>query len=238
MSWRKVHHSSLLIHHFIRMLDSIVLYTGLILLAIGLFSLLSARWRRRGALLIGAGVIAMIVALLLPVRESRSAKRESRLDELMPVWQFQERHTIHVAAPPERVFAAIRSVRADDIALFRTLTTIRCLGRCSGESILNPSRRDPILDVATRSGFRYLADDPPRELVVGTFVAPRTAAMMNFLVTPDGRGGSIVSTETRVFAATEPMRRRFAVYWRIIHPGSDIIRRSWLQAVKQRAESG
>jgi hypothetical protein len=60
---------------------------------------------------------------------------------------------------------------------------------------------------------------------------------MNFLVTPDGRGGSNVSTETRVFAATEPMRRRFAVYWRIIHPGSDIIRRSWLRAIKERAES-
>ena len=220
------------------MVDSIVLYAGLIILVIGLLALLSARRRLHGAFLVGAGMIVMIVVLVLPAHETRSATRESRLDELMPVWQFRELHATQVAASPERVFAAIRSVRADDIALFRTLTTIRCLGRCSGESILNPSRSTPILDVATRSGFRYLADDPPHELVVGTFVAPHTAATMNFLVTPDGRGGSNLSTETRVFATTEPMRRRFAVYWRIIHPGSDIIRRSWLRAIKEHAESG
>jgi hypothetical protein len=220
------------------MVDSIVLYAGLIILVIGLLALLSARRRLHGAFLVGAGMIVMIVVLVLPAHETRSATRESRLDELMPVWQFRELHATHVAASPERVFSAIRSVRADDIALFRTLTTIRCLGRCSGESILNPSRSTPILDVATRSGFRYLADDPPHELVVGTFVGPHTAATMNFLVTPDGRGGSNLSTETRVFAATEPMRRRFAVYWRIIHPGSDIIRRSWLRAIKEHAESG
>ena len=220
------------------MVDSIVFYAGLIMLLIGLLALLSTRRRRHGALLVGAGMIAMIVVLLLPAHERRSATRESRLDDLMPAWQFRELHATHVAASPERVFAAIRSVSADDIALFRTLTTIRCLGRCSGESILNPSRSTPILDVATRSGFRYLADDPPHELVVGTLVGPHTAATMNFLVTPDGRGGSNLSTETRVFAATDPMRRRFAAYWRIIHPGSDIIRRSWLRAIKERAESG
>jgi hypothetical protein len=218
------------------MLDSIILYAGLVIFLIGLVSLIGTRRRRRGVLLAAAGTIVMIVALLLPAHETRSVTRESRLDELMPVWQFDERHAMHVAASPERVFAAIRSVRADDIAFFRMLTTIRCMGRCSGESILNPSRNAPILDVATRSGFRYLADDPPRELVVGTRVAPHTAATMNFLVTPDGRGGSNVSTETRVYAATESMRRRFAIYWRIIHPGSDIIRRGWLRAIKERAE--
>jgi hypothetical protein len=30
--------------------------------------------------------------------------------------------------------------------------------------------------------------------------------------------------------------RRFAIYWRRIHPGSDIIRRMWLRAIKLRAE--
>jgi len=37
-------------------------------------------------------------------------------------------------------------------------------------------------------------------------------------------------------AGTDAARRSFAVYWRIIHPGSDIIRRMWLRAVKLRAE--
>jgi len=219
------------------MADSILFYGGLIIFAISFLGLFRARWRRLAAMCIGAALIVMTVALVLPIHEFRSAARQSRLDDLMPVWQFGERHTIHVAASPERVFAAIRNVRADEIAFFRTLATIRCLGRCRGETILNPSRQTPILDVATKSGFHYLADDPPRELVLGSFIAPRVAATMNFLVTPDGRGGSNVSTETRVFASTDSIGRRFAVYWRIIHPGSDIIRRGWLRAIKKRAET-
>ena len=67
-------------------------------------------------------------------------------------------------------------------------------------------------------------------------VRPHAAvATMNFLVTPDGNG-SRLSTETRVYANTDSARRRFAVYWRIIRPGSDIIRRMWLRAIKERAE--
>jgi hypothetical protein len=59
---------------------------------------------------------------------------------------------------------------------------------------------------------------------------------MNFLVRPDNHGGSTISTETRIYANTPAALRQFVVYWRIIHPGSDIIRRMWLRAIKQRAE--
>src|SRR3970282_2309180 len=62
-------------------------------------------------------------------------------------------------------------------------------------------------------------------------------ATMNFSVTPDGLGGSVVSTETRVFANSASARRRFAAYWRIIYPGSAIIRRMWLRALPRRATS-
>ena len=59
-------------------------------------------------------------------------------------------------------------------------------------------------------------------------------AGMNFLVTPDGRGGSIVTTETRVYANSDSARRRFAAYWRVIYPGSALIRRMWLRAIARR----
>jgi hypothetical protein len=59
---------------------------------------------------------------------------------------------------------------------------------------------------------------------------------MNFLVRPDDHGGSTISTETRIYANNRSTLRRFTIYWRIIHPGSDIIRRMWLRAIKQRAE--
>jgi len=59
---------------------------------------------------------------------------------------------------------------------------------------------------------------------------------MNFLVTANPRGGSDLSTETRVYANNASTTRQFAIYWRLIHPGSDIIRRMWLRAIKRRAE--
>ena len=62
-----------------------------------------------------------------------------------------------------------------------------------------------------------------------------TLAAMNFLVLPDASGGSLPTTETRVFANAPAARRRFAAYWRAIYPGSALIRRMWLRAVERRA---
>jgi len=216
------------------MWDSVLLYGGLIIAGAAVLSMIKLRWRR--LLIAAGGVLLIFVAFALPAKEKHAVSRASHLDKVMPVWQFDERHAIDIAAPPERVFDAILKVRADEITLFRTLTTIRCLGRCSGESIMNPPKTIPILEVATRTSFRYLAFDPPHELVVGSTLAPGVLATMNFLVADNGRGGSHLSTETRVFADSDSRRRQFAAYWRFIHPGSDIIRRSWLQAIKRRAE--
>jgi len=178
----------------------------------------------------------------------------TRLDEFMPFWQFHEVHTRRIAASPERVFEAVRQVRADEILFFRALTWIRRGGRPLPPGILNAGSSEPLLDIATKAGFIWLAVEPPGELVVGTIVgrpsgvhrratadvikAPPpgfSVATMNFLVKPDEQGGSLVSTETRIMAGDEAARRRFAAYWRVIYPGSALIRRMWLRAVARRA---
>jgi hypothetical protein len=51
----------------------------------------------------------------------------------------------------------------------------------------------------------------------------------------DARGGSLVTTETRVHATDRNPVRRFGVYWRIIQPWSAVIRRMWLRAIDRRA---
>jgi hypothetical protein len=219
------------------MFASFVLYSGLFLFGTGLLSLIPRRMRRTAKGAAAIGLAMCFGALAWPAREQRTDARKTHLDQIMPAWQFNERHAIRIAASPERVFEAIRGVTANDIRFFRTLTAIRRLGRGGPENILNAPGQQPLLDVATRTGFRYLADDPPREIVVGTILVPPRAAVaaMNFLVEPDG-SGSLLSTETRVSANSDSARRRFAVYWRFILPGSDIIRRMWLRAIKQRAE--
>lgn len=243
------------------MFGSAVVYSGFVITAAGLILFakpverLHVSSRSQALAIVGIGLLLVGIGLTLPARESRVTKVQTRLDEFMPVWQFRERHTIRIDAPPARVFEAIRNVRASEISLFNTLTWIRRGGRALPESILNAGDSTPLLEVATSSGFVYLADDAPNEVVIGTLVvappgaraaltpemfktplAPGFAiAAMNFAVAPDGPNGSLVSTETRVFASDPAARQRFARYWRVIYPGSALIRRMWLRAVERRA---
>jgi hypothetical protein len=247
------------------MFDSVLLYFGFAIIFVGSLSILwplrflRIRTRKAGAIVTAVGFLVAVVILLLPVRTKQVSTATTKLDEWMPVWQFDEEHTIHVDASPEKVFEAIHAVRADEIFLFRTLVAIRRCCRPGPESIMNAPENKPLLDVATQTTFIYLADDAPDEIVVGTVIsAPRgihapekltpeifrkelpagvVLATMNYLVTPDSGGGSTVFTMTRVYGNNADAVRSFAVYWRIIHPGSDIIRRTWLRAIKRRAEA-
>jgi hypothetical protein len=246
------------------MLDSYLVYLGLTLFCAGLLSLIRPlrfvyiRTRRLALLVAGFGLLLSLGILLLPYGNQEATDRVSKLDEWMPRWQVGERHVLKIAASPAKVFAAIHDVRADEILLFRTLTAIRRCGSTGPESILNAPEEKPLLDVATQTTFILLDDMAPRELVIGTVVAaPRRVrasgrlepdlfrktlpsgvvlATMNFLVTPSEDGGSTVATETRVFANSPAGVRRFGIYWRLIHPGSDLIRRMWLRAIALRAE--
>jgi hypothetical protein len=177
----------------------------------------------------------------------------------MPVYQFNEFHSRLIRAPKEQVYRAIESVTADEILLFQTLTWIRRFGRGGPESILNAPGNLPLLDVATRTSFLLLANELNREIVVGTVVAaPRgwrsdshptpesfgtlrepgfALAAMNFVIEDAGPSGCLLTTETRVYATDTSTRRRFAAYWRVIYPGSALIRRMWLRAIARRAES-
>jgi hypothetical protein len=211
---------------------SVLLYCAAATALAGAVLLLLPRKRRRGLAVFAIGIAFVLIAIFWPASEQHVSAVQSHLDEIAPRWQFEEHHAIQIDAPPERIWAAIHEVTAREIRFFQVLTAIRCMG-CRGESIINAPDAKPILDVATNSGFRILADDAPRELVIGTRVSPRTLAVMNFLIEPGGR----VTTVTRVFAESDGARRSFAIYWRIIRPGSGIIRRSWLEAIKRRAEA-
>lgn len=135
-------------------------------------------------------------------------------------------------------------------------------GRRYRLTVVRPSDRTrPLLDVFTSAGFVHLGARPGREVVIGAVnqawrvsaVGPRpriTGAddfrayerpgyvkiAANLLVEP-AAGGSVVRTETRVLATDAAVRRRFALYWRLIYPGSALIRREWLRAIRLRAEA-
>jgi hypothetical protein len=91
---------------------------------------------------------------------------------------------------------------------------------------LPAEERQRMRDAFTPAAFRALA-------------APGYAkAVMNFRLEDEGGGWTRLVTETRVYATDDHARRRFAAYWRTIYPGSALIRRMWLRAIRDRVERG
>ncbi len=219
--------------------------------------------RLQATFVMGVALFVTNFGWALPTKEVRIAYPYTQLDQFVPVYQFHEFHSIRINAPRDKVYSALKQVTAKEIFLFRTLTWIRRFGRDSEEDILNPGETAPILEVATRTSFSLLAEKPEQEIVIGTLVLqpldwppglePRNPpapedfktlhepgfaiAAMNFVVEDAGNNTCRLTTETRVFAADGSAQRRFSAYWRTIYPGSALIRRMWLRAVKHRAES-
>ena len=117
----------------------------------------------------------------------------------------------------------------------------------------------PILKILSRpgSGFLVLDDKIPYEYVGGmagkpwsndrppvisgpdefcAFNVPGSIRVaFNLNVTDLKNGTTRLSSETRIACTDKSARRIFSCYWRIIYPGSSIIRRVWLDAIADRA---
>jgi hypothetical protein len=121
-----------------------------------------------------------------------------------------------------------------------------------------PPSDAPLIEGFTRAGFLVLAERRD-ELVFGvvgrfwtldggierinvgdfvTFAEPGFAkAVFNFHARAVA-GGTLLTTETRIKGTDARARRSFRRYWRVVMPGSALIRRAWLRAIRKRAERG
>jgi hypothetical protein len=246
------------------LLGTILVYAGILVMLVGGLSVLRPLtflgiWSRgQGAILLVGGLGVLLVGANLPASERRVESQTTHLDEFIPAYQFRESHSIHINAPPQKVFQAIQEVSADEISLFQALTWLRRGGRSGQEGILNAPSGKPLLAVALRTGFMKLAEEPDREIVVGTLVvAPKgtprkkdptpedfkalhepgfALAAMNFRLEEAAHGETVLTTETRAYATDASAEKKFAAYWRVIYPGSALIRVMWLRAIRNRAE--
>jgi hypothetical protein len=193
------------------------------------------------------------------------------LDDLMPVYDVVERHSIIVRAAPPVVFQAIRAADLGGGLLARLLLALRAVPAAVlaiaasprgavGEWRARRAERGRGVRLADfeRAGFRVVAERAPEELLIGLlgrFWTPRggichdvaarhfsagppagyALAAWNFTVSTRADGGSELRTETRVRCARDA-RGRFRAYWFIVRPGSGLIRRSMLQAIRREAE--
>lgn len=172
------------------------------------------------------------------------------LDELLPAYDFRERHRRVIASEPERVWQALASVSMADLAATRVLMAVRGLGRTT-----------PLQDMRLVDGgpLQVLASNPPRGLVaaaIGRPWQPRpnkvevaspedfrafdgagwTKYVTDFRLTPVP-SGTVISTETRCLSTSRPARLAFGAYWLLIRPFSGLIRREMLAAVDRTAAS-
>ncbi len=153
----------------------------------------------------------------------------------MPEWQFDEVHQTRVRAEAMSTFRAVLETTSDEILFYRTLTAIRRIfgsGGADGESILKAAGHRPILESAENGGFERLAEKPGVEVLMAASLGKAIRVTMNFTF-PDGG----VRTETRVHALNNRSLWLFAWYWRLIYPGSSLIRYMWLRAIRLRAEN-
>jgi len=241
---------------------STLVYSGIVLALCGLanlilpFKFLGIRKRAVGAFVLVGGVVLTFAALLWPASTIRVAHHQALLDDAMPEYQFFEKHSARVHARPEQVMQAVRQSTFGDLSSLVTLMTIR------GVVLRAPFHKSGdfldkrVLDAFSSSG--YLTGNGNREVVMcggGNVRAKRGLGVrtlqefsdyreqgavkmaFNFSAEDAGNGWSTVSTETRVLATDDLTRRGMGRYWRLIVPGSGLLRRQWLDGIKRRAES-
>jgi hypothetical protein len=172
-----------------------------------------------------------------------------------------------IRAPAERVYEALWSANLAPLGV-RVLMGIRALPAAllaafgQSRGVWRRFRERAAARVTMRDieaqGFAVLAEDPPREVVLGvvgafwrlrgemrhvdaeSFRGPQPAgtarAAWNFHLAERADGGCELSTETRVQCADAGSRRRFRLYWIVVRPGSGLIRRLMLRSVRRAAE--
>ena len=178
------------------------------------------------------------------------------LDDVVPVADHVTRQARVIDAAPSVVWEELQRLRLTWLPVTLVLSAVRALpvvltGRWRG-----PLDR-PFLDVIP---IPELSSEPPTALVYGgllqawrltggetpppldaegvrSWTEPGWVKVgMEFRLTPV-RGGTELSSETRVAATDDDTRRRFAAYWVVVGPGSSAIRWEVLTAVQLRAEA-
>ena len=172
-----------------------------------------------------------------------------QLSDVLPTYEFSERHSLAIDAPAERIDQALRTISLADIPVARALWWLRRFGRPYGAAakpfvggelpgvVLDDVRGQGIVLGLTgqfwRLGGGRDADRPATAEAFRAYARPDACkAVMDFRIA-DNR----LSTETRVHVADPVARRKFRRYWLVVRPFSGLIRILLLRAARKRAES-
>ena len=187
------------------------------------------------------------------------------IDEYLPRFDAVERHGLVIRATPARVWAALRTADFGRSPLVAALLALRALPslvtspRRTARRLRQRGAEPLTLETFFARGFVLLEERPEREMVIGLegrfwtpvadlrptdagrfreALAPGLARVAwNFRAEPLPDGRVRLTTETRIRCADAATRRRFRAYWLLVRPGSGLIRRAMLRAIRRAAEA-
>lgn len=170
------------------------------------------------------------------------------IDEFLPEFDFEEKHSIAIRADAATVFEAAQNANFGESWIVRTLLTLRGM---SADALT--------LRNLSYSRFRILGEQPASELLIGLagkFWTPwgdlqdvnadnfkafdrrgYAKAVWNFSLDADGSEVTRLTTETRIKCLDEGSRRSFGFYWTFVQPFSGLVRMEMLKTIKRKAES-
>jgi hypothetical protein len=174
-------------------MPTVLVYSGIVILCAGVVTVfLPARWsgfsRRIDGLLAGvlAGVVLFAAGWLWPPRTVAAGAAVSRLDAVMPMYDFHEHHEILIQAPADRVEAVLHQVSFADVGVVQTLGRIRAIamGQFRPPQGGGVAPVVPLVEMFNdpQSGF-FPLETTPRELVFG--MAGQPWANRAYRLTPD-----------------------------------------------------
>jgi hypothetical protein len=92
-----------------------------------------------------------------------------KLDEFLPIWQFNEVHTVVVDAPPGQVFTAMKELTSAELSplIFWMLDLRGLPAKLVGNNTPTAPQSGPFLAQFYQGGFIPLAEDSGKEIVFG-----------------------------------------------------------------------
>jgi len=174
------------------------------------------------------------------------------INQWLPQYQVSASYSLLVNASDEKTYAALERAEFSDLAIVRVLMRLRGYRLGPGKTA------EPDAPEKARSSFLKLAAVPRREVVLG--IAGRfwrsdggivrgltpeefadfqrqgyAKAVWSFSLAP-AKGGTQLTTETRIQTFGRSATLKFRAYWLVVGPFSGFIRKAMLREVKRIAE--
>ena len=215
-----------------------------------------------GVMGLGAGAVALLGVGYAGFtwyrygKVGRGGRRDPLVDRFIPKYEVREVHQTRVAAPADVTFGVAHDLDLQRSTIVRAIFTGREL-LMGGERSKRKHAGSFLAEVLSL-GWRILAEEPGRELVIGAVTQPWKAdvefrglepeefaafkepgyakIVWTLAAAPIGENESVFRTETRVVTTDSESRSSFRRYWSVFSPGILLIRYEILRLVRREAE--